>query len=211
MEAIATAYWKPMYKYMRMKWQIPAEDAADFTQDFFTRLLEKEFLRSYDSRKGQLRTFLRTCGDRLYMNRVRDAQRLKRGAGSAQFPVDFDEAEKELATTTVQQSPEDFFDQEWVRSLFALGVQRLRAHFEAEGKAIHFELFERHDLEDADRQPSYAQLAGDFGLSVTAVTNYLASARREFRRCVLEQLREMTASEEEFRHEAQAMLGVKLG
>jgi hypothetical protein len=64
-EAIAAAYWRPVYKYVRMKWNIAPEDAADFTQEFFTRLLEKEFLDSYESSKGRLRTFLRTCADRL--------------------------------------------------------------------------------------------------------------------------------------------------
>lgn len=33
-EAIAAAYWRPVYKYVRMKWNIAPEDAADFTQDF---------------------------------------------------------------------------------------------------------------------------------------------------------------------------------
>jgi hypothetical protein len=45
-------------------------------------------------------------------------------------------------------------------------------------------------------------------LEATDVTNYLAFARREFRRCVLEQLRDMTASDDEFRREAQSLLGV---
>jgi DNA-directed RNA polymerase specialized sigma24 family protein len=66
-EAITAAYWKPVYKYVRMKWNLATEDAADFTQEFFTRLLEKEFLDSYDSRKGRLRSFLRTCADRLFI------------------------------------------------------------------------------------------------------------------------------------------------
>jgi hypothetical protein len=34
-----------------MKWNISTDDAANFTQEFFTRLLEKEFLDSYDSDK----------------------------------------------------------------------------------------------------------------------------------------------------------------
>jgi hypothetical protein len=75
---------------------------------------------------------------------------------------------------------------------------------------IPFELFERYDLEDADPKPSYAQLATEFGQGTTDGTNYLAYARREFRRCVLDQLRKMTTSEEEFRREAQALLGVKV-
>jgi RNA polymerase sigma factor (sigma-70 family) len=208
MEAIIAAYWKPIYQYVRMKWNIASEDAADFTQEFFTRLLEKEFLASYDAHKGRLRTFLRTCADRLFLKQERDSRRLKRGAGSAHLSLDFEKAEQELATVIAFESPEEFFDKEWIRSLFILGVQRLRVSCENGGKLVHFELFERCDLEDADPKPSYARLADEFGLAVTDVTNYLAFARREFRLCVLDQLREMTATEEEFRLEAQAVLGV---
>jgi DNA-directed RNA polymerase specialized sigma24 family protein len=213
-ETIIAAYWKPIYKYLRIKWNLAAEDAADFTQEFFTRLLEKEFLAAYDSRKGRLRTFLRTCADRLFMKLERDSKRLKRGAGSAHlsldFSLDFEEAERELGTARGFQSPEECFDKEWVRSLFALGVQRLQTCCQNEGKMLHFELFERCDLEECDPRPSYAQLADEFGLTIMEVTNYLAFARREFRRCVLDQLREMTASEEEFRLEARALLGADI-
>jgi RNA polymerase sigma factor (sigma-70 family) len=209
-EAIISAYWKPIYKYVRRKWNIGTEDAADFTQEFFTRLLEKEFLASYDPGKGRLRTFLRTCADRLFMKQTRDSQRLKRGAGSAHLSLDFEEAEQELGTVLGFESPEECFDKEWVRSLFALGVERLRVSCENGGKMVHFRLFERCDLEDADPKPSYAQLGDEFGLAVTDVTNYLGFARREFRRSVLEQLQEMTTTEEEFRLEALALLGVEV-
>jgi RNA polymerase sigma factor (sigma-70 family) len=214
-ETIIAAYWKPIYKYVRLRWNLEAEDAADFTQAFFTRLLEKEFLAAYDSRKGRLRTFLRTCADRLFLNQERDAKRLKRGAGSTHLSLDFEEAERELASAPGLrppgfQSPEESFDQEWVRSLFTLAVQRLDIYCQNEGKMLHFALFKRCDLEDSVPKPSYAQLADDRGLTVTDVTNYLAFARREFRRCVLDQLREMTLTEEEFRLEARALLGVEI-
>jgi RNA polymerase sigma factor (sigma-70 family) len=209
-ETIAAAYWKPVYKYARLKWSLAAEDAADFTQEFFTRLMEKEFLDSYDSTKGRLRTFLRTCADHLFLKQARDSQRLKRGGGHEHLALNFEEAERELASVSTSASPEDCFDKEWVRSLFALGLQKLRVICNDRGKTIRFQLFERYDLDEADPKPSYTQLAEEFGLSSTDVTNYLAYARREFRRCVLEQLREMTATEDEFRREAQSLLGVDI-
>jgi len=55
---------------------------------------------------------------------------------------------------------------------------------------------------------SYASLAQKFGLDHTTVNNYLAATRRDFRRVVLEKLREITATEEEFRTEARSLLGV---
>lgn len=208
LDAITAAYWRPVYKYVRMRWRAEREDAEDFTQDFFARLLEKEFLDSYDPAKGRLRTFLRTCVDRLFMNQLRDSHRQKRGNAAVHISLDFDEAEHELAAASPTESPEDYFEKEWVRNLFTLAVERLRVQCESAGKMTQFRLFERYDLDEAETRPSYADLAADFNLAVTDVTNYLAFTRREFRRSVLAQLQEMTGSEEEFRREAQSLLGV---
>ena len=205
-DAIASAYWRPIYKYLRVRWRADREDASDFTQEFFVRLLQQDLLRAYDPAKGRLRTFLRTCVDRLFLNQSRDAQRLKRGGGATHVALDFNKAEQELAAASTE-SPEDLFEKEWVRVLFALAVERLRAQCAAAGKATHFEMFERYDLAEAGA-PSYAELAREFGLATTDVTNYLAFARREFRRAVLDQLREMTGSEAEFQREARSLLGV---
>jgi RNA polymerase sigma factor (sigma-70 family) len=208
LEAITSSYWRPVYKYVRMRWRLECEDAEDFTQIFFARLLEKDFLAAYDPAKGKLRTFLRTCIDRLFQNQVRDAHRQKRGSSVIHVSLDFEEAEHELAASTQAESPEDYFEKEWVRTLFALAVERLREQCESAGKTTQFALFERCDLGDEEARPSYAALATEFSIAVTDVTNYLAFARREFRRSVLDQLREMTGGEEEFRREALSILGV---
>lgn len=212
LEAIAASYWKPVYKYIRLRWGKSNEDAKDLTQEFFSRAIEKGFLDSFDPAKGRLRTFLRTCVDGLVANQEKAARRLKRGGGTPVVPVDFDAAEEELGRMDKPRSDsmEEFFEREFVRSLFSLAVESLRRQCEERDKAIHFRLFELYDLEDAGEQrPTYQTLAEQFHLPVTDVTNYLALCRREFRRLALEKLRELTASEEEFRREARALLGIE--
>ena len=39
-DALATAYWKPVFKYVRLKWHASPDDAADLTQGFFLRVFE---------------------------------------------------------------------------------------------------------------------------------------------------------------------------
>jgi hypothetical protein len=73
---------------------------------------------------------------------------------------------------------------------------------------VHFQLFEAYDLKDDDETISYASLANTFELEPATVNNYLAATRRDFRRIVLEKLREITATDEEFRTEARSLLGV---
>ena len=54
LEAIAAAYWKPIYKYLRIRWGKSNEDAKDLTQDFFAKLIEKEYLEDFNPAKARL-------------------------------------------------------------------------------------------------------------------------------------------------------------
>src|SRR3989442_306092 len=42
-EHLIAAYWKPVYKYIRVKSKFSNEDAKDLTQAFFTWAVEKGF------------------------------------------------------------------------------------------------------------------------------------------------------------------------
>src|SRR6266404_3574415 len=207
-EALVAAYWKPVYKFIRLKWGCSAADAEDLTQGFFARAIEKQFFRGYEAEKGSFRTYLRTCLEGYISNERKSAARLKRGGDSQLLSLDFASAEGELQEhpPAPGASPEECFHREWVRSLFALALDDLSALCDSRGKPDQFRMFMRYDLEPEDNA-SYATLARDMGLPVTTVTNQLAWARREFRRLLLERLREVTGGENEFRSDAKLLLG----
>ena len=212
LDVLIVAYWKPVYKYIRLRWNKDNDEAKDLTQEFFFHLLEKDVLARYDPQRARLRTFLRVCVDHRMSNEDKAARRLKRG-GDVQFlPLDFESAEGELQHIEIPApgSMEDFFEREWVRSVFSLSLERLRRECEQRGKQTHFLLLEFYDIDEAGKELTYDQVGQKFGLKTSDVTNYLAYARREFRRIVLEQLREMAGSEEEFRREAHTLLGIEV-
>jgi len=210
LDILTSAYWKPVYKYIRLRWDKDNEQAKDLTQEFFFHLLEKDFLARYDQQRARLQTFLRVCVDHLIANEDKAARRLKRGGDAQILSLDFESAEGELQQVEIPspESMEDFFEREWVRSIFSLSLERLREECQQRGKAMHFRLLEFYDIDEAGKEFTYEEVARQFSLKASDVTNYLAYARREFRRVVLEQLREMTGSEEEFRREARTLLGV---
>jgi RNA polymerase sigma factor (sigma-70 family) len=192
-DVILTSYWKPVYKYVRLKWQASNEDAKDLTQGFFANAFEKNHFAGYDATKASFQTFLRTCLDGFIANERKAGARLKRGGDMDHYQLDFAAAEDELAThaTASSLNPEEYFHREWMRSMFAMAVETLRERCVESGRTVRFQLFERYDLND-DRDASYASLTEEFGLDVTTVNNYLAAARRDFRRIVLEKFRETT-------------------
>lgn len=208
--AVAQAYWRPVYGYLRLHWRKPHEEAADLAQEFFAHLLEKDLLSRFDPSRARLRTFLRTCVDRLAAGEVRATRRFKRGGGAAPVPFDFDKARAEIEQAAgAAEAPDVLFEREWARSLFAAALERLRDQSAREGKSQHFALLEQYDLPSEAERPSYADLARRFGIGTTDVTNRLAWARRRLRDVLLDLLRECTASESELREEARALLGLE--
>jgi DNA-directed RNA polymerase specialized sigma24 family protein len=211
-EVLAAAYWMPVYKYIRIKWNKPIEDARDLTQGFFAEAIEKNFFARYDASKARFRTFLRTCLDGFVANESKAANRIKRGGGATILSMDFEGAEEQLkiGSPAADNAIDDYFEKEWARSVFSLALESFRARMIETSKETHLRLFERYVLADDDESPktSYKALAAEFNLSTSDVTNYLALARREFRRIVLETLRQLTATDDEYNREARALLGV---
>ena len=207
---IIEAYWKPVYKYLRLKWQLDPDQAADLTQEFFAATLEKDVLGRFDPERARFRTYLRLCVDGFASNARKAERRLKRGGGLTPASLDFETAEGEIVRyePAVPADVDELFYREWVRALFQRAVEELRAWANNSGRETMFAVFERYDLaQSPEDRPTYSVLARDLGITPTTVTNHLAAMRRQFRRVVLDRLRDLTTTDEEFETEAKRLLG----
>ena len=208
---LVEGYWKPLYKYLRITWRLDSEDARDLTQAFFADAFQKSWLERFEPGKARFRTFVRMCADRFAMNMRQSASRLKRGGGAQTITLDFDGAEREVVALhrTTQPEPEEFFHQEFVRSLFEKTVEELRSEYAAGGRDVYFIVFEKYDLAPSEAV-SYAEIARECNLTPAQVTNYLAHVRRRFRERALATLSGLCGSEQEFRREARELFGVEI-
>jgi hypothetical protein len=147
LDLLISAYWKPVYKYIRIHWNKSSDEAQDLRQEFFTHLIEKDFLDRYDPARARLRTYLRVCVDGVIANESKAAGRLKRGGDAIHLSLDFNAAEIELARVSPalrqmasSDAIEDCFEKEWIRSLFTLAVESLRGECERKGKQVQLTL-----------------------------------------------------------------------
>jgi DNA-directed RNA polymerase specialized sigma24 family protein len=211
LETVVAAYWRPVYRHVRGRFRVPEPEAEDLAQGFFAAALEKGWLARYDPARGRFRSYLLACLQAFVANQQRDGRRLKRGGGLRHVPLETEDEAGETRELPLADKGdiEAEFQREWARGLFALAVRALRERCAGTSREVAFALFERYDLEgqDAPEPPRYADLAAEFALPVTQVTNHLHWARRELRKTVLETLRAITASEEEYRAEARALFG----
>jgi RNA polymerase sigma factor (sigma-70 family) len=197
LERVAALYWKPVCRFVRLKFRKEQADAEDLTQEFFATALKRDLFRRFDPARASFRTYLRIAVEHFAANEHAAAQRLKRGGGVAFEPV-------ETLDVAGGGSPEEIFEQEWRRQVFALALDDLKAHCEAAGKRVQWEVFEAYDL-TGEARPSYGELAARQGIAETSVTNYLAWARRILRGFVEARLRGVTAGEVELRQEMRSL------
>ncbi|MEM9194743.1 MAG: sigma-70 family RNA polymerase sigma factor [Myxococcota bacterium] len=208
---LVSAYWKPVYRSIRIRFGKSNEDAKDLTQDFFTHALEREMFASFDPGRARFRVFVRGCLRNFVLNAETQRRRIKRGGGAITLSLDFEQAERELELLAdPDASLEDAFDRDLAKQIEALAVAELEGELASKGKANYFKIFQRYDLKPDDERPTYGELAEELDLKVTDVTNHLAYVRRRLRQIVLSKLREITVSDEEFREEAREMLGIEI-
>jgi RNA polymerase sigma factor (sigma-70 family) len=206
LEVVAGAYWKPVYKYLRLRWSADVDRAEDLTQSFFATAIDREMLAGYEPGRARFRTFLRACLDRHVIDEHRRTRAKRRGG--TQLQLEFSEAEGELASASRFADPHEQFEAEWLRHIMHVAVQRLEARLAEAGKPIHANLFSDYHLKDG--APSYAEAAARYAISVSNVTNWLHATRREFRRVALEVLAELTLDEADFAAEAMAVFGIDI-
>lgn len=208
---LVTGYWKPVYKYLRLKWNLDADASADTTQAFLAVAFEKSWFDRFDPSQARFRTFLRVCLDRFVMKERKKEQAERRGGGTTAVALDFPGAEGELgrAGAVTPSDLDAVFHDEFVRALFGRAVADVRAECHRSGKEVPFRLFERYDIEQPEGL-TYADLAREFDLPVTQVTSHLAAVRRLFRTRALEQLRVLSGSDEDYRAEALELFGVRV-
>src|ERR1700741_4804391 len=78
---LCEVYWMPLYEFARRR-GCSAADAADVTQGFFARLIEKDDLQNVDPDRGRFRSFLLTAFKRFLSNVRSQNHALKRGGGA---------------------------------------------------------------------------------------------------------------------------------
>ncbi len=139
LEMLCRAYWFPLYAFARRRGYSP-DDAADLTQEFFSRLIEKSFLESADPERGRFRTFLLTIFQRFLAKEFDRSQAIKRGGGLTQLSINFDDGEVRYAGGLMdEQTPVRIFERQWALTLLQRVVDQLRTEYHSKGKGELFE------------------------------------------------------------------------
>jgi len=200
---LCQAYWYPLYAYVRRRGHSP-EDAQDLTQEFFARLLEKNWVRNADQQKGRFRSFLLGAMNHFLADEWDKARAQKRGGGVKPLPLQFDTAETRFSLEPADNlTPERAFERRWALTLLDEVLNRLRLEYEHDGKVELFAALNPCLVGDRTSQP-YAELAAKLGVSEGAVKATVHRLRQRYRQLLRDEIAHTVSEpgevDEELRH-----------
>ena len=118
-----------------------ANEAQDLTQEFFARLLEKDYVAEADPERGRFRAFLLTAFKH-FLSKERDKARAqKRGGGRAPAFLGsrIGRVSIYVAGPADTLTPEQLYDRQWTVALLDRVMRRLEGEMRESGKADWFD------------------------------------------------------------------------
>ena len=189
LDKLCRTYWPPLYTFIRREGYGPS-DAQDLTQEFFGKLLARDYLSHLKHQNGRFRSFLLTFVKHFLSDQRDKARAQKRGGGK--IPVSLDDAqsqERAWMEPRSEDNPETLFERRWAQTVLEEAAARLAEEYETEGKG---DLFRRmKEFQPGVRgEHGYAKVATEVNMS----ENALKTAIHRMRRRHSQKLREVVAN-----------------
>lgn len=184
---LCETYWYPLYAFIRRSGHV-SEEARDLTQEFFARLLEKDYLADVDREKGKFRSFLLAACKHFLANERDRALAHKRGGGCTIQSFDSRDAESRFGQEPAHSvTPERLFERRWALQLLQNALAQLRSEFRQAGKEAIFERL-KGLLTGENKQERYADVASALGMSESSVKVSVHRLRRRYGELLREEI-----------------------
>ena len=207
LEALCRAYWYPLYVYVRRK-GYAAEDAQDLTQEFFARLLARNYLNVADRNKGKFRSYLLGSLEHFLAREWTKAHAQKRGGGQAVHSLDETDAENRyLLEPAHALTAEKIFDRRWATTLLGQAMSRLREECVANHKGDLFGKVESL-LSGEKGEASYADVAAALEMSEGAIKVAVHRLRQRYAELVRAEIAQTVATPEQADEELHYLFAV---
>lgn len=145
---LCRTYWRPIFLFACRR-GLSVEDAQDLTQDFFTKILETDWLQRADRSRGRFRSLLLKSLQNFLTDAGEKRSARKRGGGF-QF-VSWDdwmaEAPSQLsisAQALETLEPERLYDLRWAATVVEQALRRLAEECQSKGRLRLFETLSPH-------------------------------------------------------------------
>jgi len=206
LQSLCQAYWYPLYAHVRRSGWLE-EDAKDLTQQFFARLLERNYIQMADPTRGRFRSFLLTALKNFLANEWEKLRTKKRGEMKVLSWDGLDPEVRYSLEPVDTKSPELLYERRWAATLLEDVLAQLKKEYEAAGRLTEFDILKQH-IWGMDNRASYAETAARLGVEPNSVAVAIHRLRKRFRDQLRAAVSRTVSTKEEVDAELQHLLKI---
>jgi len=189
-------------------------EAQDLTQEFFGRLLSRDYLQRLQQQQGKFRSFLLAYLKNFLSEQRRRAGAQKRGGQCTFISLDEPIGEDGYLLEPVDElTPDQVFERRWAQAVMQTALDRLREEYAARGQAVLFQRLQDYQPHEPGGQ-SYAQLGDQLAMTEAAVKSAVQRMRQRHGEVLREEIAHTVTRPEEIDEELRhfrALLGRRRG
>ncbi len=210
LEELCGNYWYAVYAFVRRRGE-QVDNARDLTQEFFSRLLEKDYLQAADRERGRFRTFLLTAVSRFLSNERERACAQKRGGDAITLSLDFERGEQRYQQEPIDHwTAERIFDRRWALTLLDQAMAQLKQDYTDSGKGGLFNELKMFLTGDSGA-PAYEESGRRLEMSAGAVKVAVHRLRQKYRESLRQLIAQTVAAEDDIESELHVLLAALRG
>ena len=194
LQTLCRSYWYPLYVFIRRQ-GYTNQQAEDYTQAFFCRILEKKVLGMADSKRGKFRSFLLSTLKNFLADEHDRARAQKRGGGRKILSIDFKGAENQYTLEPADTlSPEKLFDKSWALTVLDRTMTRLKTELSSQGKQDLFDHLKIY-LTAGKSAISYRDKAAQLDMTEGNIRTAVHRLRRRYRKLLRDEIAQTVTNE----------------
>jgi RNA polymerase sigma factor (sigma-70 family) len=202
---LCEAYWLPIYAYLR-RHGYSTQDAEDYTQGFFTALIEKQGLRLADPEQGRFRSYLLGALKHYLADAKDRAQAQKRGGCCTIVSLDAAKGENHFNHASDNRlTPEQLFDRSWALTILHRALRRLEEESAKGGNQKVTKQLMSY-LAPAGDTTSYRETAAQMNMTETAIKAGVYRLRKRYRTLLKEEIAQTVEIETQVEEEIKFLL-----
>jgi len=187
LEKLCRTYWRPVYSFVKRQ-GIGLDEAEDFTQGFFSLLLERRDFDAVRKEKGRLRSYLLTSLKHFIASEHRRATTAKRGKGQRLIPLEeLSGPERSEMEPADPLSADRLYERRWALTLMEQVLRRLKDEYHAAGNAALFDSLKQL-LPDEPGAPSREEIASGLGMTDNALRQAFHRFRHRYQLLLREEI-----------------------
>jgi RNA polymerase sigma-70 factor (ECF subfamily) len=207
---LCETYWYPLYAFAR-RHGLQSADAHDAIQEFFSKLLECDYLHLADPERGRFRSFLLTALKRSLSKRRRQANSLRRGGGTPVMSLNTEDGERRYQFEPVDDwTAEKLYDRRWALTVLEQVLAQLESEYAEQQKAKLFAELSVY-LTPGDLTPSHAEIATRLNMTADAVKAAAYRLRLRYRAALRDEVANTVLADEAVSAELHELLSAIRG